>query len=1381
MATGWGCNVLAACTHADAALLPVLQVCPVPDSVPAAPSSQDSARSGPSTPAAAGTQLPTAAAPAVAATATVQQLVHAWVLQQHKLWHPADAAAAAAMVAATVVGAASIEHSTPQHAAAMPDAAAPTPASQHDAAASSSGTTIAPAPAGAGVGVLSCAGDLPALPGTSNSGPAAAQQAGCMHRHTVQPSWHQQRLTLNEPVFPAAWQLQDNAPAQPPAAAISSLAAVTAYSTAKQACYNSSILAAVSEDSSTGLPGASVGDGTATAGVTCLHLPFAAVGLQGQQQQQLRLPTCVLPAVLPPVSDVTLHNSSQGQHMAQEGPAASILQPDPSAGGIVLRWLVSMHKPKAKAKPAAAAAEARVRRGSSAAAGAAAAAPHAGTSAAAARTGRTKVRSSMQLKPPLAKTAAAAAPPSATAAELDTAVAVAAAAPAPTSTQSDTHEQDHPQEASQGSPTAPAPDASCPSAGSQETQPGQLSQGSMLIEVPVYLAEQPAGPLNLQLLQSALSAAETALHTPVDQWELCELSAGAAMWDASWGDLNQQGTGSGTVAAAAGVVAATPAAGCPPAVLAMLSGAALQTATAGTAGAPAGGGAAGAVGGGEQPQSLLPEMWSSSSKHQQQQWAALGATVLEGMLAADMQLEDAASTLLLPVVLFPDTDDAWCVVGAAGGIAGSGCTCAELLAACGCQRQSTAHLELYFDWSLLQPQQLAVSKHSKRRPSSCAAPSSKRLRASAGAVAAGGHGQQLQAASRHEQHPGEEGAWLHRVLAHPGMQQLQQDLSTKQVPAAAATEGPATAAGDSMQDRAAWSIQQLAQWHSRQAFTAYLQECAFTSASTQIAGTVYRHSAPPALGHASPAPINQSSRGGKNLPPQPHMAAEALPAEVAAAAAAWQQVARQQATQKAASMPQTPGGPLLAAAVAKTPGVIPAPPAAAAAGAARSDLDFFMQLQATQGQRSKRRHSMLLTVPAAAAAPAEHDSPPGEQQGRDMAAALAAAPQVSLSPPAAPKRARVSVRQSQQQHQQQQLHEDKGPSGAAALDQQGSETVLPAPQELQHQPGIAASQCHQQEQQQLQQDAALATADLALNGVTTNAAAGQLAAAVAATAAVQAAWAAWAAGPSVITVTVSEPILKLLLQLDAMRRSVLASMQYPGPELVGSLLWQDTPAQQMLLQHKAQQQKQQQQSGQGPSAQQRQHNKQLVVLVLLSQTAACLLHYGIRVAHMFLQHGLQRLPSVAEACRPALAALDTAAEGIDKAPRTPARPATAGALGTSSSSGAGTTGGEHPKLAHLRELVLRLKSDQPVSKTTPVAVLALQTCSDGCTSITAMRSLVHPQSQAFIPNANNMVTSTSQPSRLSSQLHVHSTQSEVHQPAQMPCWFVHVCRTASCC
>jgi hypothetical protein len=327
---------------------------------------------------------------------------------------------------------------------------------------------------------------------------------------------------------------------------------------------------------------------------------------------------------------------------------------------------------------------------------------------------------------------------------------------------------------------------------------------------------------------------------------------------------------------------------------------------------------------------------------------------------------------------------------------------------------------------------------------------------------------------------------------------------------------------------------------------------------------------------------------------------------------------------------------------------------------------------------------MLLTIPAAAGA-AELDSPLLDQQGRDMVAAHVAAPQVSLSPPAAPKRARVSARQTQKQLQ----HEVEGPLGAAAVGQQVDNTDLHAAHTLQQQQQSIAASKHQQQEQQLHQDAALATADLALNGVTTTAGAGQLAAAAAAKAAL-------AAGPSIITVAVSEHIVKLLLQLNAMRRSVLAAMQCPGPELVGSLLWQDTQAQQMLLEHKAQQQKQQQQSGQGPSTQQRQHNKQLVVLVLLSQTAACLLHYGIRVAHMFLQHGLQRLPSVAEACRPALVALSTAADGLDKAPRTPAR-AAAAATGTGSSSGAGTAGGEHPKLARLRELVLRLKSRQPVS------------------------------------------------------------------------------------
>jgi hypothetical protein len=93
----------------------------------------------------------------------------------------------------------------------------------------------------------------------------------------------------------------------------------------------------------------------------------------------------------------------------------------------------------------------------------------------------------------------------------------------------------------------------------------------------------------------------------------------------------------------------------------------------------------------------------------------------------------------------------------------------------------------------------------------------------------------------------------------------------------------------------------------------------------------------------------------------------------------------------------------------------------------------------------------------------------------------------------------------------------------------------------------------------------------------------------------------------------------------------------------------------------------------------------LVVLVLLSQTAACLLHYGIRVAHMFLQHGLQRLPSVVDACRPALAALAAASDTLERVP------AAAG-----SSARPLPAAGEHPKLARLRELVLQLKSAKPV-------------------------------------------------------------------------------------
>jgi hypothetical protein len=89
-----------------------------------------------------------------------------------------------------------------------------------------------------------------------------------------------------------------------------------------------------------------------------------------------------------------------------------------------------------------------------------------------------------------------------------------------------------------------------------------------------------------------------------------------------------------------------------------------------------------------------------------------------------------------------------------------------------------------------------------------------------------------------------------------------------------------------------------------------------------------------------------------------------------------------------------------------------------------------------------------------------------------------------------------------------------------------------------------------------------------------------------------------------------------------------------------------------------------------------------VVLVLLSQTAACLLYYGIKVAHMFMQHGLQRLPSVSDACQPALMALSAASDGLEQGG--------GGGEGVSA-------GGEHPKLALLRQLVMQRKAAKPVS------------------------------------------------------------------------------------
>jgi hypothetical protein len=116
----------------------------------------------------------------------------------------------------------------------------------------------------------------------------------------------------------------------------------------------------------------------------------------------------------------------------------------------------------------------------------------------------------------------------------------------------------------------------------------------------------------------------------------------------------------------------------------------------------------------------------------------------------------------------------------------------------------------------------------------------------------------------------------------------------------------------------------------------------------------------------------------------------------------------------------------------------------------------------------------------------------------DQRDAVPAVQQVSLSPAAAApaKRALISV-------VQQQLHAQGAPKGRAdCQDEEGA-------------------------RRQRQQNAVLATADLAVNGVMTGAAVQQMAGAAAAAA---------AAGPSIVTMSVPGSILQrlLLLQLDGM-------------------------------------------------------------------------------------------------------------------------------------------------------------------------------------------------------------------------------------------------------
>jgi hypothetical protein len=145
------------------------------------------------------------------------------------------------------------------------------------------------------------------------------------------------------------------------------------------------------------------------------------------------------------------------------------------------------------------------------------------------------------------------------------------------------------------------------------------------------------------------------------------------------------------------------------------------------------------------------------------------------------------------------------------------------------------------------------------------------------------------------------------------------------------------------------------------------------------------------------------------------------------------------------------------------------------------------------------------------------------------------------------------------------------------------------------------------------------------------------------------------------------PQLLQLLQSD--RLALLRSMEGAGSEadsaVASCALWDAGPAEKPLGALGG--------SG-GSSAGDKQRAQQLVALTLIAQTAAALLDSGVRVAHLFMRHMLQQLPSVA----PLLAQ-------------------SAGRLEASHARTERLDGEDHPKQSAFQRLLSEARSRNPVS------------------------------------------------------------------------------------
>lgn len=747
---------------------------------------------------------------------------------------------------------------------------------------------------------------------------------------------------------------------------------------------------------------------------------------------------------------------------------------------------------------------------------------------------------------------------------------------------------------------------------SDGSQLSHLSPSDMLIEVPVCISENKGPQMAELLLGEALALTKRVLARAGEAAATGDAAPEGCNdqhmgWDASWGDLRT-----------AAAVAADPASTNSPwwasrPVQNMLLGQHPATLDSNLAG--------------QLPSNLDPA--EVAGFRPGNLGSNLGSVLLEGMLAGDMQQDSCG--LLLPVTLFPDDTR---LMGPGSSSSSDPDFIQQMISGCGCKKQSTAALELYIDWSWLQPLPAGTAavlhaaagaqaatgaavggkrlREGDEDPTAAAA--GKRIRrSSAPALAAGPAAAVGGATLAFDLH-----AWISLVGKQHGLGHLQMIQELNQV------KGPA-------------AVLPIVSKHSQQASTTWclhaLQDCMLQTMQQQAAAV------------SAEADWAADETAAAAIP-------EVVPQEVEAAVAAWMSAlaAVQSATvqQTAAVVPETPAHTTVAdGANASGSSAM----ASATATAAASEMDFFMQLQnlAAAGKAgSKRRLSTAQQQQQAAKVAAEAPLQ-----------AAAAARDSAAADVGGRKRVRLDALQ------------DEGATIAGAV--AGADCMQADPNA-----NMPAAPLVQQQH---------SVADQTVTGVPGQPGGGPDAAQQLVV--VQ--------PPTIIHVELPLPLLQIMLSLQANRKIILASMEEPDPQLLSCRLWDDRAVQKAIANFQQTALRQQKSAAAAEVQQQKQHARKLGALLILAQAASCLLHYGVRVAHLFLQHSLQKLPSVAAACEKAAAGLAKAYKAVEKLPAAAAGSTAAGNSISSSSSGVLSVQEDHPKLSKLQDLLTYLNRTKPVS------------------------------------------------------------------------------------